>query len=86
MEWPNFKRKEAEFVFLSDGAKVHRASSNPTRRADSSSDHLRDDLVSLWCMEVILAGNSEEGIAVTAIPTDGVNAIGFGLLLAPLGS
>ena len=53
------------------------------RRTDASSDHLRDDLVSLWIMELNQAGHSNEGIASAATPTDGVNAIGLGLLLAP---
>ena len=59
------------------------ASAPLERRAYSSSDHLSDDLVSLWLMELIQAGHSNVGTASTATPTDGVNAIGFGLLLAP---
>lgn len=53
------------------------------RRTDASSDHLSDDLVSLWIMELNQAGHSNKGFASAASPTDGVNAIGLGLLLAP---
>ena len=59
------------------------ASAPLERLAYSSSDHLSDDLVSLWIMELMRAGHSHGGIATIATPTDGVNAIGFGLLLAP---
>ena len=59
------------------------ASAPHERLAYSSSDHLSDDLVSLWTMELLHEGHSNEGIATIATPTDGVNAIGFGLLLAP---
>ena len=34
-------------------------------------------------MELIQAGHNNDGFASAATPTDGVNAIGLGLLLAP---
>ena len=55
----------------------------PTPHEKLASDHLSDDLVALWIMELMQADHSNEGIATIATPTDGVNAIGFGLLLAP---
>ena len=55
----------------------------PTPLEKLASDHLSDDLVALWIMELKQAGHSNAGIATIATPTDGVNAIGFGLLLAP---